>query len=396
MYHSSLRRGIRAFALAFLAFGATLAGAGCGKDGGSGPTGPLPSDPGPTDPGPDDPPPAPAPVGYVVYAVDLANNFLVFGSESFDVLSAQMRITGLPILKRIIGIVVRPSDGKVYGVGNDSRVYTIDPRTAVATPVAGGQFSPKIVDFFEIHFAMALEPSGDRVRLISTEGGSNWSISLDDGTAVTGAPVHFAAGDPNEGETPHIASLVYRTPSPDAALSAGISRLASSSGPCTEVMYMIDPELAYYIGSCDDDSGDLGTLGPLPETWTACMDVLANPDGSVPPSPDNPYGMGGSFVTAMRALGGGGSLAALRAFDPMNSWGTINPDGSITWHGKTQGEAIQTAAFAPAGGPYSRANFASVRPRQELRMSSAGDPESPQQSTPPSDPRVQCLGAAAR
>jgi hypothetical protein len=66
-------------------------------------------------------------------------------------------------------------------------VYTIDPSTAVATPVAGGQFSPKIVDFFEIHFAMALEPNGDRVRLISTEGGTNWSISLDDGTAVTGA-----------------------------------------------------------------------------------------------------------------------------------------------------------------------------------------------------------------
>ncbi len=377
MHHSSLRRGIRAFALAFLALGATLAGAGCGKDGGSGPTGPLPSDPGPTDPGPDDPPPAPAPVGYVVYAVDLANNFLVFGSESFDVLSAQMRITGLPILKRIIGIVVRPSDGKVYGVGNDSRVYTIDPLTAVATPIASGQFSPKIVDFFEIHFAMALEPSGDRVRLISTEGGGNWSISLDDGTAVTGAPVHFAAGDPNEGETPHIASLVYRTPSP------GISRLASSSGPCTEVMYMIDPDLAQYIGSCDGDVGDLSTLGPIEESWSRCMETVTGPDGDVLPSPDNPYGLGNTFIAAMRGI------------DEVNSWGTVNPNGSITWHGKTQGKAIQTATFAP-GGPYSRANFASVRPRQELRMSAAGDPESPEQSAPPSDPRAQCLGAAAR
>ena len=31
-------------------------------------------------------PPAPAPVGSVVDAVDIANNFLVFGAESFDVL----------------------------------------------------------------------------------------------------------------------------------------------------------------------------------------------------------------------------------------------------------------------------------------------------------------------
>ncbi len=380
MYNSSLRRGMRATALAFLALAATLAGAGCGKDGG-GLTDPPPSDPGPTDPGPDDPSPAPAPVGRVVYAVDLANNFLVFGTESFDVLSQQQRISGLPLLKRIIGIVVRPSNGKLYGVGNDSRVYTIDPSTAVATPVGSGQFSPRIVDFFEIHFAMALEPNGNRVRLISTEGGTNWSISLDDGTAVAGTPVHFVAGDPHEGETPHIAALMYATPSPTAALNADISRMASSSGPCTDVMYMIDPDLAYYIGSCDGDSGDLGTLGPIEETWTRCMDVLVNPDGTVPPSPGNPYGFGGSWVTAMRALSGSG-VAAIRTFDPMNSWGTINPDGSITWHGVTKGEAIQTATIAP-GGTSSLSKLAAPPQRQhELQSSVAAGPES--------DPRAQC------
>ena len=111
-------RGIRAAALVFLAFAAALSSAGCGKDGGGGPTDPAPTDPGPSDPGPSDPHPAswpgPAPVGDVIYAVDLGNNFLVFGSESFDVLTAKMRITGLPILKRIIGIAFRPSNGALY------------------------------------------------------------------------------------------------------------------------------------------------------------------------------------------------------------------------------------------------------------------------------------------
>jgi hypothetical protein len=384
MHNSSLRRGIRATALAFLALAATLAGEGCGKDGGSGPTDPLPSDPGPSDPGPGDPSLAPAPVGRVVYAVDLANNFLVFGTESFDVLSQKMRITGLPILKRIIGIAIRPSNGKLYGVGNDSRMYTIDPSTAVATPVGGGQFSPKIVDFFEIHFAMALEPNGDRVRLISTEAGTNWSISLDDGTAVMGAPVHYAAGDPNEGVTPHITALIYRPSSPNAALNASISRLASSSDPCTEVMYMIDPDLAAYIGSCDGDSGDLGTLGPIEESWARCMETLTDPDGGVVPSADNPYGMGGSYVTAMRGI------------DEVNSWGTINPDGSLTWHGFTQGKAIQTAAIAPGGtsGPSKLA--ARAHRQHELQLSVAGNSESKEQSPPPpSDPRAQC-GASAK
>jgi hypothetical protein len=151
MYNSFSRRGIRAVALVFLTLTATLAGAGCGKDGGSDLTSPPPSDPGPSDPGPSDPGPSdpgpgpwsgPAPVGYVMYAVDLGNTFYVLGSESFSVLTAKMKITGLPILKRIIGIAVRPSNGQLYGVGNDSRVYTIDPYTAVATPVGNGPFTP--------------------------------------------------------------------------------------------------------------------------------------------------------------------------------------------------------------------------------------------------------------
>ena len=51
MRNSSLNRGIRAAALVFLAFTAALSSAGCGKDGGGGPTDPAPSDPGPIRPG---------------------------------------------------------------------------------------------------------------------------------------------------------------------------------------------------------------------------------------------------------------------------------------------------------------------------------------------------------
>jgi hypothetical protein len=368
MSSSSPRGRSRALTLAFLMLATTLAGAGCGKDGGGlTDPGPGPSGPGPSDPGPG-PSEAPTPVGHVVYAVDLENNFLVFGTESFDVLSGQRRISGLPILKRVIGIAYRPSNGKLYGVGNDSRVYTIDPATAVATAVSSQQFSPKIVDFFEIHFAMALEPGGDRVRLISTEGGGNWSISLDDGTATAGEPVHFAAGDPNEGETPHIAALKFAPPSPAAARKAGRSQAASSSDPCTEVMYMIDPDLAAYIGSCDPNSGDLGTLGPIEETWARCMEVVTDPNGDVIPSPDNPYGLGNTFVAAMRGV------------EEVNSWGTINPNGTITWHGRTKGKAIQTATTVPGGTSGLLRPAGHAQPRAELQSSVA----------PLRDPKARC------
>jgi hypothetical protein len=375
---------IRVLTLSALMLAAALAGTACGKDGG-GLTDPGPTDPGPIDPGPAPAPePAPQPVGQVVYAVDLENNFLVFGTESFDVLSGQARITGVPILKRIIGLVYRPSNGKLYGVGNDSRVYTIDPSTAVATAVSDQQFVPKIVDFFEIHFAMALEPGGDRVRLISTEGGGNWSISLDDGTATSGEPVHFVAGDPNEHETPHIAALIFAPPSPTASLKAAGAQ-AASLGDCTAVMYMIDPDLASYIGTCDGDSGDLGTLGPIEnETWTRCMEAMVDPNGDVIPSEDNPYGMGGSFVAAMRALQPSAARSpgtAAVVAEELNSWGTINPDGSITWLGHTRGKAIQSATLAPPGS----ADVSKLAPLVRVEA------EPPSSSAPPADPRAQCL-----
>jgi Domain of unknown function (DUF4394) len=249
MYNSFSRRGIRAVALVFLTLTATLAGAGCGKDGGSDLTNPTPSDPGPSDPGPSDPGPGgwtgPAPVGYVMYAVDLGNTFYVFGSESFNVPTAEMRITGLPILKRIIGLTIRPSNGKLYGVGNDSRVYTIDPLTAVATPVGSGSFSPKIADVFDIHFAMALEPNGDRVRLIASESGGNWSISLDDGTATLSETSHYGAGIELAGQTPRLLGMFFAPPADPA-----------DPNLCQNLAYGIDADRAIMIASCDPATGE--------------------------------------------------------------------------------------------------------------------------------------------
>jgi len=246
MRNSSLRRGLRARALAFLTLTA-LAGTGCGK-GSSGPTDPGPSDPGPSDPGPSEPASGwtgPAPVGEVLYTVDLGNTFYVFGSESVDVATAEMEITGLPILKRIIGITLRPSNGKLYGIGNDSRVYTIDPLTAVATPVGSEPFSPKIASMFDIHFAMVLEPNGDRVRLISAESGGNWSISLDDGTATFGETSRYAAGSELAGRTPRLLGMFYAPPADPTDLSV-----------CQNMAYAIDADEAIMIAACDPATGE--------------------------------------------------------------------------------------------------------------------------------------------
>ena len=414
MYNSLLRRGVRAVALAFLTLTATLAALGCGKDGGSGLT-----DPGPTDPtGPSDPEPAgwpgSAPVGHVMYAVDLSNNFLVFGSESFDALTAKMRIDGLPILKRIIGIALRPSNGKLYGVGNDSRVYTIDPLTAVATPVGSGPFSPGIISSFDVHFAMDLEPNGDRVRLIAAESGANWSISLDDGTATPGEGSRYAAGTPLEGRTPRLLGMAFAPPADTADASL-----------CQNLAYGIDADEAIIIASCDPATGawwptvseqpsqaSLSSrptgASPLPassaprafeelkDQLLRCGEMMFEPGGPIGPSgpgearpPEGglwgPRTPPSPFTTFL--VRAGRNTVATVEYLGFDLGVTITEHGDIVSKEPIQSVEWVHPKYVPHPVPGLRGQA-----RQDVQLSAARvqEPESSGPPAPPSDPRARC------
>ena len=413
MDHVFSRRGIRAAALAFLTLTATLAVAACGKDGGGGLTDPNPSDPGPSDPGPGGPAPeGPAPVGTVVYAVDLANNFLVFGTGSIGTPTAKMRITGLPILKRVIGLAIRPSDGALIGVGNDSRVYTIDPLTAEATPVSTSPFAPEISSFFDVHFGMALEPNGQRVRLIAAESGGNWSIDITDGTATRGEKAVYGEGSALEGRTPRLLGFAY--PSlPDSAKQAGW---------CANLAYAIDADEAIVLASCDPDTGLWWPTGESPEPSTAVA-AARRPQASVSGSPASVLrdlkdqllrcgefmnSAGGSSSDGEREPPAEGGPWFPRSPDTefyiflnqvgelQNRPGTVKlidaRDWGIEWHDPLPSvDPVQSAVFA-VGGPYGPSQISAVRPRgiqPEIQLSAAGT----ERSTAPAssaDPRASC------
>ncbi len=416
MRNSSLRRGIRVPALAFLTLTA-LAGAGCGKGGDGGPTDPGPSD-GPSDPAPTDPASGwtgPAPVGTVLYAVDLGNTFYVFGSESFGVPTAQMKITGLPILKRVIGITIRPSNGKLYGIGNDSRVYTIDPLTAVATPVGNGPFSPKIAAMFDIHFAMALEPAGDRVRLIAAESGGNWSISLDDGTATLSENSHYGAGIELEGQTPRVLGMFFAAPA-DAA----------NPDLCQNLAYGIDADKAIMIATCDPATGEWWptvtgepaqgsvvsrpaanlsqaslTSIPLEELANKiarCGELLLDPSNLAPRSsepstePDKPWAPRTPESSFVVLLAQGGKylhgrlkvIASTLGYTPGGDVATKDPIQSAIW---VHAPYVPQPIPAPNEPPKLRSKI-----HQETQLSVARIQED-EASTPPlpqSDPRARC------
>ena len=71
---------------------------------------------------------------------------------------------------RILGIDHRPADGKLYGVGNQGGIYTVDPMTAKASlvvrmNVAGVPFVPSGASF-----GVDFNPAADRLRVVSDNG----------------------------------------------------------------------------------------------------------------------------------------------------------------------------------------------------------------------------------
>lgn len=418
MDSSFTRRGARTLALAFLALSTSFAAVGCGGDG-DGLSGPMPSDPGPSDPGPANPgPQGPAPVGDVVYAVDLANNFMVFGTGSVTTPTLKKRITGVPILKRIIGLAIRPSDNALIGVGNDSRVYTIDPLTAKATPVSESPFSPQISSFFDIHFAMALEPNGQRIRLIAAESGGNWSIDISDGSATLGPNAKYGDGSALEGRTPRLLGLVYPT-LPDSAKQAGW---------CGNLAYALDADEAIMLASCDPGTGLWWPTGESPEPSESvqlaagrvgmsvsgspqqvmrelkdqllrCGEFLPSPGGSESDGEPAPPAGGGpwfprspdtEFYAFLVKVGEIQARPATVKLIDAKEWG-------INWHDPLPADdPIQSGVFA-VGGPYgpsqASAGMSPGRFQPEIQLSAAGSPE---QSPPPaasSDPRASCTNS---
>jgi hypothetical protein len=179
---------------------AALLGA-CGG-GADSPTGPGP--------GPDpDPLPDPTPViqGRTLFGLTCSNNLVEFGSGNPGTLARYVAITGMTAGASMVGIDFRPADGRLYGVGTDSRVYTIDTLTGAASAVAGA-FTPGVSGE---HFGLAFSGAQDRLRLSSVEGNQNLSIDPLTGAVASADPdLAFAAGDANAGGNPAISALAYR------------------------------------------------------------------------------------------------------------------------------------------------------------------------------------------
>jgi len=192
MPSSTLRPLFRGLALAAVALVAA-----CGGDSG-GPSSPSNPDPIPS-PTPEPPPPGPVSgmEGRAIFGLTCANQLVLFGSGNPEELQRQVQITGMSAGSVMVGIEFRGPD--LYGVGTDSRVYTVDTLTGAATAV-GGAFSPALTGE---HFGMAYDAGYDVLHVGSVESNQSLEVNPTTGTVTAARPaLAYAAGDEHEVPTP--------------------------------------------------------------------------------------------------------------------------------------------------------------------------------------------------
>ena len=278
---TSTRLILRGVTLAALA----LVGA-CGGDSSS-PTGPGPA----PEPGPGPlPAPAPAPTiqGRPIFGLTCANQLVLFGSGNPGNLARKVQISGMPAGAAMLGIDFR--GGALYGVGSDSRIYTVDTLSGAAT-AAGGAFTPGASG---AHFGLAYDAAVGRLHLTGVE--SNQIHTLDPATGAAVGPVAemaYGAGDTHAGIDPALSAAAYL-----GATLYGVETNANS-------LVTVSPA-----------SGELTTVADLPFNVYICSGMDIDTDGKAYAAlaTDN-----GSELYTINLQSGATTLLGLIAGSPVHS-----------------------------------------------------------------------------
>jgi Domain of unknown function (DUF4394) len=136
-----------------------------------------------------------------LYATDNLGNLVRFKADEPRDVKSSKRITGLPSGVSLVGIDFRPKTGDLYGVGSDSKVYRVNPRTAIALAIddaTGNGFAdpaPVGDPLDGMRFGVDFNPVPDRIRIVS-DANQNIRVNQDTGQ-LAGLDADLGPGDPN-------------------------------------------------------------------------------------------------------------------------------------------------------------------------------------------------------
>jgi FG-GAP repeat. len=119
-----------------------------------------------------------------IFAVTSTNQLIRFNSRTPGTVVTVGSITGLQGGENVVGMDFRPATGQLIALGSNSRLYSINKMTGVATfistlstPLSGTSFG---VDF---------NPTVDRLRIVSNSG-QNLRVSVPNGAAIVDGAIN--------------------------------------------------------------------------------------------------------------------------------------------------------------------------------------------------------------
>lgn len=136
------------------------------------------------------------------------NRLLRIDSTTGDFVQSQTTVTGLQPGETLLAIDFRPSNGKLYGITDASRLYLINTNTGAATQVGSGSFSPPLDAGGFNDAGFDFNPVTDLIRVV-TPTGQNLRLNPDTGAVVVDNALAFAAGDPNAGRAASVSAAAY-------------------------------------------------------------------------------------------------------------------------------------------------------------------------------------------
>ncbi len=214
-----------------------------------------------------------SPVGKTMYATTQDNRLVKFGSENPTSSASSMALTGMASGEVMLGIDFGPRDGKLYGVSNQNRIFTIDPMTGSSSAIGSSAFAPGITG---AAIGMDFNPTVNRIRIHSD---ADYNVRLNQ---ETGAVVDFDAA--MAGIQTDLA-LNYNTTDSGANANPSIVASAytnSNATATTTTLYAIDSTRDVLVTVAPPNDGKLTTVGALgTDTGAASgFDISGASDGT--------------------------------------------------------------------------------------------------------------------
>lgn len=130
-------------------------------------------------------------------ALDMAgltsnNELLLFGDKAPGK-TRTVAITGVE--GKLLGIDVRPADGKLYALAHDGTLYTVDAANGAATRKSKLSVALDAID----HLVVDFNPQADRLRVIASTG-QNLRVNVDTGQTLVDGKLAYRTQDRNAGK----------------------------------------------------------------------------------------------------------------------------------------------------------------------------------------------------